>query len=58
MWPSDIEPSLRDEPFRARALALARAVYREDTLEFDFDMVRAVDGNPEGTRECVVSSSR
>lgn len=42
MWPSDIEPSLRDEPFRARALALARAVYREDTLEFDFDMVCAV----------------
>lgn len=39
MWPSDILPALRDHPMRARALALARALYEDDCFEFDFDML-------------------
>ncbi len=39
MWPSDIVPSLRDAPFRTRAIALSRALFGDDTFEIDFDML-------------------
>jgi phytanoyl-CoA hydroxylase len=39
MWPSDILPALRDHPMRARALALVRSLYNDDTFDFDFDML-------------------
>jgi phytanoyl-CoA hydroxylase len=39
MWPSDIHPPLREAPFRARAVALARSLFGDDTFEIDFDML-------------------